>query len=293
MHRSRRIKTPFDRLPYPSLHVNEMAQQEYCEKMVDLWLENPATDRVSFPPELFEEKFESQELTQQVLKQEEHVALGTEFHKVMEKSDLELSWSKAIKLLKKGQSLTFLECNLKGSYNKLPILGRADAVCFDGWSASYVMDYKVTDLPNLFPNYHTQLRLYGYLLEQGSFNIDNLILVCIFVPTRYREWKETLIPSKAQKFLQDVRKIVESNIPSATFKKRSWYQSMKFDRKVGIKVGAFRYNINKTIEDLNFLTDYWLGKRNPKPTKKRGKCSECLYNAVKRCSVALVPFGIA
>lgn len=297
MRRSRKIKPPFARSPHPSLHVNVMAQQEYCEKMVDLWLENPATERVSLPPELFpvlfEEEFESQELAQEVKKQEEHVALGNEFHKAVETSGPELSWPKVIKLLKKGHSLMFLECNLEGSYNKLPILGKADVVCFEGWRASCVIEYKVTDSPNLFPSYQTQLRLYGYLLEQMSFKVDNLILDCIFVPTRYGEWIRTLMPSKAQKFLQTVRKVTESNIPSATSEKGSWYQSLKFDRKVGIKMGAFRYDTNKTREDLDFLTDYWLGKRTPKPTKKRVKCSKCLYNAVKRCSVALVPFGIA
>src|SRR3990172_10077153 len=53
---------------------------------------------------------------------------------------------------------------------------------------------------------------------------------------------------------------------------------------------SFPYDPQKARSDLRFLSGYWFGKREPKPTTKPWKCRKCRVNAVGLCSVALAPY---
>jgi len=277
-----KTERPIDRYPHSSLYVSDVAQQGYCEKQIDLWLDNPG-DLISVPAGMEKET--------QAKRQVELVDQGTEFHESVTGGAVPLSWAEVEEMLKAGQSLTILETGLDGSYPDLPIAGRADAVCFDGWNASCVLEYKVTDSNQLYPNHRIQLLLYGYLLGQQTFNIDDLILVCVLVPRRNRGWTGSLTPDQAEKFVEKVRTQARTLVSTYPQAKGNWYHpGIRVDRGVEVRLRVFKYSKREAKRELDSLTDYWLGKREPKPATTPRKCEICLYNAAGLCSVALTPY---
>ena len=274
----RQRKQPFDKLPHDSLHVWIMAEQAYCEKRVALWLENPSTDRISLPPEP-EEKTGSPQIIPQQIEREGSIKRGTAFHLKVERSAIPISLPQAEKMIEKGKSFCMPEYSLTGSYRNLPIIGRADAVCFHGRRASCVVEIKVTDSRELHPDHEAQLRLYGYLLEQNGFDINDLILCCVFIPTRHAQAIPT--PKTLSTIWENAEKLISSP---------KWWGKIQLRRGIEAKLRVFKYKPQKAREELDFWTQFWLGERPAKPTKKPQKCASCLYNAVKRCPDALVPF---
>ena len=65
---------------------------------------------------------------------------------------------------------------------------------------------------------------------------------------------------------------------------------LRVDRGVEVRLRIFKYSKREAKRELDSLTDYWLGKREPKPATTPGKCEICLYNAAGLCSVALSPY---
>lgn len=282
-----RTKSPLDRYRHDSLHVWLMAEQEYCEKRLDLWLDNPTTSRVSLPPGV-EEDFKP-ETIEHIELQNDSANLGVDFHQRAEKAETDRTLPEAKPLLNKGASLTIAECSMQGEYKGLPIMGKADAVHFVGGQASSVIEYKVTKSRCLHPTHEVQLRLYGYLLEKEMFDVKNLILICVFVPSNKRDWIESLPPAGAKRLSQRVIKLSE-RFKEIWPERKSWYPRLRLNRSVELTLGVFKYNPNKTRKELDFLIDYWLGRRRAIPTRNPNKCATCLYSSLKRCSDARAPF---
>lgn len=163
---------PLDRLPYRSLPVSLIAQQMYCEKQVDLWLDHPSSDRVSVPGGI--EEIASQKVREECGRADERVELGEDFHSKVEASAAAIEPAALHKRLSRGESIILLEHSLQGSYKGLPIIGQADAIHFIGRRVSRLLEYKVTNTPRLFPSHQAQLRLYGFLLEQAGYDITEL-----------------------------------------------------------------------------------------------------------------------
>jgi hypothetical protein len=157
-------KLPFDLYPYSSVGVSHFAEQAYCEKRVDLWLQNPTQGLVSVPSQVAEEMPEAKRIR-------ELVDTGTEFHESITRGALPLHWEEAKEILRAGEALTLLEYSFKGGSHGLPVVGRPDAVCFNGWGVSHVLEYKVTDSNQLYTTHRVQLLLYGCsepLIETAS-----------------------------------------------------------------------------------------------------------------------------
>jgi len=58
---------------------------------------------------------------------------------------------------------------LEEAYRKVPITGRADAVCLTGRAATCLIEYKFTKAYRLHPDWKVQLLIYGHLLESTGF----------------------------------------------------------------------------------------------------------------------------
>jgi len=284
-----RPRLPIEYLPYRSLPVSLIAQQMYCEKQVDLWLDNPTSSRVSVPGGI--EEVETAKVHEERGRADERVELGEDFHLTVERSAAGIEPAELQRRLRRDETLILLEYSLQGNYKGLPLIGCADALRCKGRRVSRIIDYKVTNTPRLFPSHQAQLRLYGYLLEQAGYDITDLTLVCVFIPSSQQEWIARLSPANTERFLNRVWSAADKIITRKPIDKFSAYGQVLVKRGIKVTLGVFPYKEEKVIEELDFAVSYWLGKRAPIPTKQAGKCARCLYNAIDRCTDALVPFS--
>jgi hypothetical protein len=279
-------KRPIDLHPFAALGVSYIAQQAYCEQMIDLWLKNPS--RLISIPAAMEARLEE---VPEAKRQLQMAAQGAEFHDSVGGCGAPASWEEVKEVLRSGRSLTLLEAGLQGGYHGLPIVGRPDAICFDGWKASHVLEYKVTDSDRLYLSHRVQLLLYGYLLEQESFNVNDLELLCVFVPRRSVGWLGSLTETHAENFLSIVRSEAGSLLQEPASNDSGWYRAgIRVTREVEVKLRAIKYNRREAVRHLEVFGGYWLGKRQPRPTMTKRKCEVCLYNAAGLCPVARVPY---
>ncbi|HXG67814.1 MAG TPA: PD-(D/E)XK nuclease family protein [Blastocatellia bacterium] len=277
---------PIDRYPHSLLGISHIAEQAYCEQMVDLWLQNPGS--LTSVPAIYEERLEE---VPEARRQVDLAGGGTQFHESVSSAAAPASWDEIKEMLRSGHSLTMLESRLQGSYDSLALVGRPDAVCFDGWKARCILEYKVTESSRLYLNHRVQLLTYGYLLEQESFDVNDLILVCVFVPRRNKDWIGSLTERQAGKFLTTIRSEAEALLSKGISADLDWYHpGIRIRRGVEVKLRVIRYSRQEASRYLRLFADYWLGRRGPKPTTTKRKCQICLYNAAGLCATANAPY---
>jgi hypothetical protein len=139
-----------------------------------------------------------------------------------------------------------------------------------------------------------QLLLYGYLLAQQNFNVDDLVLICVLVPRCHDNWLKKLTPAKAQRFIQHIHTEADALIELQPTRK-NWHRfGIKVHRDVQVNLRVFRYDPLQAENELEFFTGYWRGERAAIPTTKANKCAVCLYNRLNLCPVPQVPYeGLA
>src|SRR3954469_5212054 len=91
---------PLDIYPHKSLRISDIAQQAYCEKQIDLWIQNPG-ELTSVPAGMEE--------TAAGLTQLRTAAGGTNFHNEVSQFAVPTSWDEIEAELKQGRALTLLE----------------------------------------------------------------------------------------------------------------------------------------------------------------------------------------
>jgi PD-(D/E)XK nuclease superfamily protein/PASTA domain-containing protein len=273
---------PLDHFPFPRIGISYFAEQAYCEKRVELWLRNPG-NLVSVPAEIDQD-------TPEAKSQEELASRGKEFHESMVCGALSVSASEVEKKRRAGQSITLAEPSFQGDYDGLPLIGRPDAILFEGMRATSILEYKVTDSDQLYRSHRVQLLLYGYLIAQ-NFDIDNLVLICVLVPRRHSKWLDKLTPAKAQRFVEIVSTKAAALIASQPSRKNWHCLGLTVHRDIRVHLRVFKYDQEKAENELEFFTRYWRGEREAMPTTKAGKCAACLYNLASVCSVPQVSFG--
>ena len=280
----KKSERPLDRFPYSEVGVSYFAEQAYCEKRVDLWLQNPTRSGLVSVPAALEGRPEAQN-------QEDLITSGKEFHEAVESATKPLSSSEIAQAVQLGSPFALAESRLTGEYRGVRLRGRPDHVFFDGRHASCVLEYKVTDSNQLQTSHRVQLLLYGYLLGQQSFNVDNLILVCVLVPRHHDTWLAKLTPGRARKFVTTIRSKAESLI-AAQPSRKNWHQmGVEVSRGVHVNLRLFRYDQQKAESELEFFTAYWLGGRDAIRTTMVSKCAVCQYNQLNLCPVPQVEYG--
>ncbi len=279
----RKSARPLDRFPYSEIGVSYFAEQAYCEKRVELWLQNPTTSGLVSVPAALEGLAEAQD-------QEDLVTSGKDFHEAVESATTPLSSSEIARAVQ-SRSFALAESRLTGEYRGVRLRGRPDHVFFDGRDASCVLEYKVTDSNQLPTSHRVQLLLYGYLLGQQNFNVDNFILVCVLVPRRHDTWLAKLAPSRIRKFLTTIRAEAESLI-AAQPSRKNWHQmGVEISRGIHVNLRVFRYDQQRAESELEFFTAYWLGGRDAIRTTMESKCALCQYNQLNLCPVPQVEYG--
>jgi hypothetical protein len=279
---SRAAKSPLDRYPFEALGASYFAEQAYCEKRVDLWLNDPG-NLVAIPKRI-EGKVSGAVL------QQELADFGTQFHQSVSDNAAPIACADLRAKLRAGKSVTLLESAFSANYRKLRLAGVPDAVCFDGRDAACVIDYKVTNSNQLQTSHRVQLLLYGYLLDQETFGVDDLLLICALVPRANAAWAESLSDEQAQQLVPIIRATAEALVRSEP-SRRNWHQgNVLVAGGATIWLRVFRYERAVAERELQFFIDFWLGRRPAKPTSKPGKCAVCLYNACSLCPAALTPY---
>jgi hypothetical protein len=276
------VVRPLDQFPFPRIGISYFAEQAYCEKRVELWLRNPGS-LVSVPAEIAQ-------VTPEAELQEELAFRGKEFHESMACGALSVSASEVEERLTAGESFTLAEPSFQGDYRGLPLIGRPDAIVFDGMRATSILEYKVTDSDQLHRSHRVQLLLYGYLIAQ-NFNVDNLVLICVLVPRRHSKWLDKLTPVKAQKFIRTIRTQAATLITSQPSRKNWHSMGVIVYRDIRVNLRVFKYDQGKAESELEFFSRYWRGQREAVPTTMARKCAVCLYNHLNSCPVAQVSHG--
>ena len=269
-------RRPLDLLEGLSVPVYRMAEQEFCEMKVDLELRHPQIeDQLRALPEVAE--------------QLEGVGRGKEFHETVAAPAEPISADDLQKLVSSGQPFTLIESSLRGRFGSLPLIGRPDAVHFDGRGSAWVVEHKVRDRPYLTPSDDAQLRLYGFLLKHDKrFDVARLSLVCVVTGREAAERIATLAEHRRAGLAQ----LVCTAPPGPSEPRRRWDEYRV--RGLGtarLRAAIFDYDEAKAQDELRFLSRYWLGTRQPMPTRKPQKCSVCRVNALRLCPVAQVGFG--
>ncbi len=276
--------TPLTRYPHTLLGISYIAEQSYCEKRVDLWLDNPG-DLVSVPAQARHDD-------PVVMLQEALADHGTAFHESVADAAQELKWDDIRLLLEVGCKLTLLEPPFQGTYESVPPVGRADAVCFDGLKATCVLEYKITDSNDLRMSHRVQLLLYGYLLEQQKLDVDDLILICVLVHPQHGGYFEESDEAEIQHFVRSIQTKSEEIVAYQPTKANWWDPRCDIGGKFQVRLRVFRYDRQRVRRELDFFIQYWLGQREPIPTTKPRKCEVCLYNAYALCPVAKTAYLI-
>lgn len=282
MKRAKRER-PLDRYPYPRIGVSYFAEQAYCEKRVELWLENPG-NLVSVPAAI-------QRSAPDAESQEQLAATGKEVHESLATGALPVSEAEVEGALQSGQSFTLVESSFLGEYEGLPLIGQPDVVCFDARQASFVLEYKITDSDQLQMSHRTQLLLYGYLLAEQGFRVDNLILVCCLIPPRHDTWIAKLKRAIRERLVCSVCSEAERLVASQPTRQNWHHMDFKVSSGVNVGLRVFKYSQQRAESELAFFARYWLGERDAMPTKKPNKCAVCLYNRQGLCSVAQAPYS--
>jgi hypothetical protein len=277
------VGRPLDHFPFPRIGISYFAEQSYCEKRVELWLRNPS-NVISIPAEIDLDSPEAKT-------QEELVSRGKEFHESVACEPLAVATSKVEEGVHAEQSITLAESSFQADYDGLPLIGRPDAVLFEGMRATYILEYKVTDSDQLQRSHRVQLLLYGYLIAQQNFDVDNLVLICVLVPRRHAKWLDKLTPAKTQKFIQTISTKAKTLIAARPSRKNWHCLGITVHRDIRVKIRVFKYDQKTAEHELDFFTSYWRGEREAKPTTMARKCAVCLYNQIDLCPVPQVSYG--
>lgn len=186
-----------------------------------------------------------------------------------------------------GKSVWALEKGWSGEFAGFPVSGVPDAVYFDHGRPWIVIDYKNTESNQLQMSHRVQLQIYGYLLDQAGYAVDDLLLACLLVPRTLDSEILDTVPLDLHNCLREKATAISSRRPS----QRSWrVDNIDVGTGVYATLRAFRYERARAESELKFVTEYWAGTRGPWPTLKPAKCASCLYNQIRKCSDALVRY---
>lgn len=274
-----KVSAPWNRYPYRSLSVSDIADQSYCEKRVHLWLKDPGR-RISVPRQI-------EHVSLSALAHEALVDAGEELHLSIAGLAEPLDSETLIEKIAIGNSVWALETGWSAEFAGFPISGVPDAVYFDQGRPWMVIEYKNIESNQLQMSHRVQLQIYGYLLEQAGYEVDDLLLACLLVPRTPDSEILDAVPVDLHNCLREEAAAISARRPSQL----SWrVDNIDVGTGVYATLRAFRYDRARAERELEFATQYWTGTRQPWPTGKPAKCASCLYNQLRKCSDALVRY---
>lgn len=185
----------------------------------------------------------------------ENKIIGQEAHEILLKDAVKVKLEEAFREIFSGKPKLFREMFLLAKIKGIIIAGKPDAVFFYSGIPLCLFEYKFTTHRIPFRDMHVQARLYGLLLNEMGFNTERLKYAIILVPPEFREDEE-------------IRRLPLFII------KHGFPPKMRTE-----KAATFINDFNKSeaLKELEWAIEYWLNKREAKPTSKLGKCKSCEY----------------
>lgn len=267
------------------LGVSYVAEQAYCEKRVDLWLQDPG-NRLHVPRHL--QDVEDPEAAETVKSAE----VGVAVHETLLGDLLVPEGARLRDVLDLRGQRPVAELSLEGSYGRLGLVGKPDLVFVGGGQASMIVELKVTPNKQRQQSHVTQLLLYGYLLEQNGADCRNLMCCATLVhPQEGSTTKEEVLTALTRIDARRLRARSEK-LRSKKPQAKSW-SDFHYPLAPGLEatLRVFPYDPKKAREgELRFFSRYWRGVRPAKPTTKPEKCASCLYNREGLCDESAGPY---
>jgi CRISPR/Cas system-associated exonuclease Cas4 (RecB family) len=185
----------------------------------------------------------------------EHKIIGQEAHEALLKDAVKIKLEEGFREIFSDKPKLFREMLLLAKIKGVVIAGRPDAVLFYSGIPLCLFEYKFTARRIPFRDMHVQARLYCLLLNEMGFNAERLKYAIILVPQKFRDDEE-------------VRRLPLLII------KRNFPPKIETE-KAAIFINDF--NKSEALKELEWAMEYWLNKREAKPTSKPGKCKSCEY----------------
>lgn len=193
----------------------------------------------------------------------EHKIIGQEAHEILLKDTVKIERDEAFKKIFSDKPVLLREMLLLAKIKDVVIVGKPDAILFYSGVPLLLFEYKFTTHRIPFRDAHVQARLYGLLLNEMGFNTERLKYAIILVPPEFRGNEE----------IHRLPRLIIKQVSKHGFPTKITTE------KAAIFVNDF--NKSEALRDLEWALDYWLNKREAKPTSKLGKCKSCEY--VEQC----------
>lgn len=226
--------------------VSKIADQFYCEYKV--WLK----------PQVPDEEFRT-----------EQIVIGSAVHQLIETEAPKITPEELKAKDERKEMVGLVEQRIDGSLDGVSISGKIDALLRIEKKVLFVVDYKTTYKDKVFEDTKVQLGLYGLLLEQNDFVVNDLVLMVVMlgkdpyaVPTKFATTDGHLPTNQEWKFATEAYQQFTKN-ESPKFRKENWLAHLwKFD------ANWVRMTVGPKLE-------VWRGERDPKPTESVNKCRAC------------------
>ena len=148
-------------------------------------------------------------------------------------------------------------------YKNIFLIGKPDLVYFINGIPTIIYEFKFSKSQRLYPSYHVQAQIYGFLLREMKFKTTSLFYAIIIIPP---EMRNNILMKKLPK------RILHSFFLEALYKKEK--SMLTIDN---VKIFINKFNPTQAERDLNWALEFWKGERIAIPTSKIYKCQRCEY----------------
>jgi CRISPR/Cas system-associated exonuclease Cas4 (RecB family) len=189
----------------------------------------------------------------------ERMLQGEQGHESITSQAIPISKEESIKEAIKEKRVCIYEFGIGWEHNGIPIIGLVDEAWFEEGSAVLVVERKFSNSLRVYEPYQVQAQLYCLGLGEMGFNNTN-ILYKIAVHNRR---------------CHNCQKIESHSCPVLSGNANTY----KCDLGEAM-ISVFRFDKQKAISDLEWASDYWLGKREAIPSRNPAKCRACQYRGL-------------
>jgi hypothetical protein len=184
---------------------------------------------------------------------------GKEAHELLLKDAVEIGMRQAFQRIYSGEPFWAREMPLLGRHGDVILAGRCDAVFFFKNHPLLLFEHKFSSRRIPFSDHHVQARLYCYLLHLMGWDTSGLRYALVMAPLESRDDPQLRkTPSHVVRALME-----KKDVDKIVLGKASVYLN--------------RFDLKKTVEELEWALDFWKQKREPIPTRKPAKCLSCEF----------------
>ena len=213
---------------------------------------------------------------------------GTKGHEELSRDAVSVTPKEFEQALAKNKHVLLQESRFETTVNGAHIVGVPDLVDFRARRCLLILEFKFSARPNPFIDRYVQAQLYGWLLQRNGYDVTRLdCAVCVVRPV----WTANSGISKLQT-LTELGFLEEVAAVCITARKKMKQHPMAKRDPLTIEEDAwtlhfYRYEEAAAEKSMRWALGYWLGNREPVPTKNPSKCRKCAFNAAGVCSSAL------